>query len=148
MISALSDAFIKQGREDLQRLLTSGEIALDQRLRLAVDGLNELRLLIVLDNFEDCLDLDSCRIPDPDLAECYRLLATRLTRGSRVIVTCRYFPEDTPTDQPQVKHVPLHDLDEPATLKFLRRDRVVESRLARSRAPGERASQRRGSTMR
>ena len=131
VISALSDAFLKGGREDLQRLLTSGEIALDQRLRLAVDGLNELRLLLVLDNFEDCLDLDSRRIPDPDLAECYRLLATRLTRGSRVIVTCRYFPEDTPGDQPQIKHVPLHDLDEPATLKFLRRDHVVESRLAK-----------------
>ena len=131
VISSLSDAFLKGGREDLQRLLTSGEIALDQRLRLAVDGLNELRLLIVLDNFEDCLDLDSRRIPDPDLAECYRLLATRLTRGSRVIVTCRYFPEDTPGGQPQVKHVPLHDLDEPATLKFLRRDHVVEGRLGK-----------------
>jgi CHAT domain-containing protein len=129
MISTLSDAFLKQGREDLHRLLTSGDIALDQRLRLAVDGLNELRLLIVLDNFEDCLDFDSRRITDPDLAECYRVLATRLTHGSRVIVTCRYFPEDTPHDQPQVKHVPLHDLDEPATLKFLRRDHIVENRL-------------------
>ncbi|HMH48714.1 MAG TPA: tetratricopeptide repeat protein [Candidatus Acidoferrum sp.] len=137
VISSLSDAFLKAGREDLHRLLTSGEIALDQRLRLAVDGLNELRLLIVLDNFEDCLDLDSRRIADPDLAECYRLLATRLTRGSRVIVTCRYFPEDTPGDQPLVEHVPLHDLDEPATLKFLRRDHVVESRLAKGELPWE-----------
>jgi hypothetical protein len=74
VISTLSDAFLTQGRADLHRLLTSGEIALDQRLRLAVDGLNELRLLIVLDNFEDCLDLDSRRTSDPDLAECYRLL--------------------------------------------------------------------------
>jgi tetratricopeptide (TPR) repeat protein/Mrp family chromosome partitioning ATPase len=131
VISSLSDAFLKHGREDLQRLLRTGEITLDQRLRLAVDGLNELRLLIVLDNFENCLDIDSRRIPDPELAECYRLLVTRLTRGSRVIVTCRYFPEDTPTDQPQVKHVLLHDLDEPATLKFLRRDRIVESRLGK-----------------
>ncbi len=37
-------------------------------------------------------------------------MATGLTQGSRVIVTCRYLPEETPTDLPTVLHLPLPDL--------------------------------------
>ena len=71
----------------------------------------------------------------PDLAQLYRSLATDLTRGSCVIITCRYLPEGTPTDLPTVLHLPLPDLDEPNFRKFLRRDEEVDRRISRGELP-------------
>jgi hypothetical protein len=99
LIDALDRSFLAEGRDDLHGLLTDGKIPLAQRLRLAVEGLNELRLALVLDNFEDVLELETRRIADPELAGFYVHLATHLTRGSCVLVTCRYLPADTP-DRP------------------------------------------------
>ena len=90
---------------------------------------------IVIDNFEDVLELETRRIAEPDLAQLYRSLATGLTRGSRVIITCRYLPDGTPTDLPTVLHLPLPDLDEPNFRKFLRRDEVVDRRIGRGELP-------------
>ncbi len=61
----------------------------------------------------------------------YRTLAKVLTHGSRVIVTCRYLPAGTPTDLSTVMHLPLIDFKESDFRKFLRRDDVVEARIAR-----------------
>ncbi len=135
LIGELDDAFIRAGRDDLHRQLTDGNLPQSQRLRLAIKGLNELSLLIVIDNFEDVLELETRRIADPDLAGLYRLLATGLTRGSRVIVTCRYLPDGTPTDLPTVLHLPLPDMEESNFRKFLRRDAVVDGRISRGELP-------------
>ena len=135
LIGELDDAFIRAGRDDLHRQLTDGNLPQAQRLRLAVKGLNELSLLVVIDNFEDALELETRRIADPDLAEFYRSLATGLTRGSRVIVTCRYLPDGTPTDLPTVLHLPLPDLEESNFQKFLRRDEVVDGRISAGELP-------------
>ncbi len=135
LIGALDDAFIRAGRDDLHRQLTHGNLPQAQRLRLAVKGLNELSLLIVIDNFEDALELETRRIADPDLAKLYRSLATGLTRGSREILTCRYLPEGTPVDLPTVLHLPLPDLEESSFRKFLRRDEVVDGRISRGELP-------------
>jgi tetratricopeptide (TPR) repeat protein len=131
LTGALDDAFIQVDRQDLHRQITDGNLPHEQRLRLAVKGLNELRLVVVIDNFEDVLDLETRQIADADLAGFYRTLATGLTRGSRVIVTCRYLPDGTPTDQPNVLHLPLIDFTESDFRKFLRRDEVVEARIGR-----------------
>ena len=45
LIGALDDAFIQAGRDDLHRQLTDGNLPQSQRLRLAVKGLNDLRLV-------------------------------------------------------------------------------------------------------
>ena len=107
--------------------MTDGNLPQSLRLQLAVTGLKELSLLIVIDNFEDTLELETRRIADPQLAALYRSLASGLTRGSRVIVTCRYLPDGTPTDLPTVLHLPLPDLDESSVRKFLCRDKVVDA---------------------
>jgi tetratricopeptide (TPR) repeat protein len=135
LIGELDDAFIQVERHDLRRQLTDANLPLSQRLRLAVKGLNELKLVIVIDNFEDVLELGTRRIVEPDLAQVYRLLAAGLTRGSRVIITCRYLPNELPKDVPTVLHLPLPDLDEPNFLKFLRRDEDVDRRIGRGELP-------------
>src|SRR5262249_35852673 len=112
---------------------TDGKLSLETRLGLAIDGLNELRLAVVLDNFEDALDLTTRRIADPDLAGCYRALADNLVRGPRLLVTCRYLPADPPADRPP----PLPDLEEHNFLKFLRRDKAVNERINRGELPAD-----------
>ena len=131
LIGELDDAFIQAGRQDLHSQLTDGKLPLEQRLRLAAKGLNELRLVLVIDNFEDVVDLETRQIADAGLAGFYRTLATGLTRGSRVILTCRYLPAGTPTDLSTVMHLPLIEFKESEFHKFLLRDDVVEARIAR-----------------
>ena len=135
IIGALDHEFLRARRDDLHDRLTDGKLALDQRLRFAIDGLNELQLMVVLDNFEDALDLETRRIADDDLARFYEALAIHLVRGSRVIVTCRYLPEGTPEGQPTVLHLPLPEFKEYDVLKFLRRDEVVDHRIHRGELP-------------
>ena len=60
-------------------------------------------------------------------------MATGLTQGSRVILTCRYLPAGTPTDLSTVMHLPLIEFAESDFRKFLRRDDVVEARIAGAR---------------
>lgn len=131
LIGALDDSFVKEGRDDLHRRLTDGKLPLGQRLRLAADDLNALHLAVVLDNFEDCLELETCRIADPEFADFYAYLTANLTRGSRLIVTCRYLPGGTPADQATVLPLPLPDLKEHDFQKFLRRDPTVDDRIRR-----------------
>ena len=137
LIDALDRSFLAEQREDLHGLLTDGKIPMAQRLKLAVEGLNELRLALVLDNFEDVLELETRRIADPELAGLYAHLATHLTRGSCVLVTCRYLPAETPDPaaQPTIRHVALPDLEEHNVVKFLRRDPVVDRRIHRGELP-------------
>jgi hypothetical protein len=72
IIDALERALIREGRADLQGVLTGEKVREEQRLRIVVEGLNELRLLLVLDNFENVLELETRRIADPLLALLYR----------------------------------------------------------------------------
>ncbi|HKI35040.1 MAG TPA: tetratricopeptide repeat protein [Gemmataceae bacterium] len=129
LLDALTRAFLFARRPDLNDLLTTDKLPLGQRVRLAVQGLRQLRVALVLDNFEDVLDLASRRILDPDLREAYQTLARELVDGSRVLVTCRYLPAETPVDQPTVWHEDLAELGEAEFGKFLRRDPQVDARL-------------------
>jgi tetratricopeptide (TPR) repeat protein len=131
LIDTLDNAFLKEGRKDLHQFLTDKDLPQERRLQLAIDGLDELRLALVIDNFEDALDLETRRIADPELVGLYTYLAAHLTRGSRVLVTCRYLPAETPADLVTIQHLPLPDLEEYNFRKFLRRDPVVEDRMRR-----------------
>jgi tetratricopeptide (TPR) repeat protein len=135
LIDAMGRAFLRAERKDLHGLLSDAQIALDQRLRLAVDGLNEIKALFVLDNFEDALVLETRAIADADLASFYAYLATNLTQGSRLLVTSRLIPANTPNAGAQLEHVSLPELDHADFLKFLRRDERVDARLSRGELP-------------
>ena len=137
LLLALDDAFLSANRPDLHALLANGDLPAGQRLRLAVAGLNDLKLVLALDNFEDALDLETRRVAHPDLAEFLDALARNLTRGSRVLVTCRYLPVPTPTGLSNVLHLPLNEFPAYDALKFFRRDERVDDRIARGELPRE-----------
>ena len=63
----------------------------------------------------------------------YEILARDLTAGSRVLVTCRYLPKETPLDQPQVRVVPLNDFQEADFRKYLRQDEKIDAHLRTGR---------------
>lgn len=129
ILAALSDAFTTENRDGLRRRLADGNLEPAQRARLAAQGMNEVRLALVLDNFEDCLHLETRGIADPELATFYRTVADQLTRGSRVLVTCRYLPAGTP-ERETLLHEDLTDLEPHDRRKLLRRDERVEARIA------------------
>jgi tetratricopeptide (TPR) repeat protein len=131
LVDALGDAFLLNGREDLHGYMTLGSTDSGRRLRLAVHGLNELKLVLVLDNFEDSLELGTRRIADPDLAGFVAALAANLIQGSRAIITCRYLPEDIAIDLSNVIHLPLPEFLGHDAMKFLRRDEAVDRRIGR-----------------
>jgi hypothetical protein len=84
---------------------------------------------LVLDNFEDVLDLETLSIANPELRSVYEIMARDLTTGSRVLVTCHYLPKETPLEQPQVRHVPLNDIREADFRKYLRQDDRIDAHL-------------------
>jgi tetratricopeptide (TPR) repeat protein len=135
LVAGLEVAFIQEGRNDLHGQLIDGKLPMQTRLRLAVAALNELPL--VLDNFEDALDLEPRTVADPDLGFLYRTLAENVVRGSCVLVTCRFLPAETPAELPTVLHLPLPELEEHNFLKFLRGDDVVNGRMNRGELSDE-----------
>jgi tetratricopeptide (TPR) repeat protein len=131
LLDALGRAFLFAGRQDLYKLLTTDKLPSGQRLRLAVQGLRDLRVVFVLDNLEDALDVNTRQIVDSTLREAYQVLSRDLTAGSRVLVTSRYLPAETPTDQPTVWYRDLAELKEAEFYKFLRQDEVVFERMTK-----------------
>lgn len=133
LVDAIERAFKKAGREDLLGTLQSEKIAPEQRLRLAVEGLCEIRAFLVLDNLEGSLALETRQIVDPGLAFLVKLLATDLTRGSRLLITCRY--EIADLKGLSVLGHEVKDFHSSDVRKFFRRNEKVEERLHRGEIP-------------
>jgi tetratricopeptide (TPR) repeat protein len=105
------------------------------RLALAADALARLKCVLVLDNFEDVLELGpdgQWHVADAGLAEFYARAQTQLTsaEGGRVVVTSRYLPAGTRDDLAGV-HVKagLNDFRDYEFQKLLKRDERVAGRI-------------------
>ncbi|HWE37581.1 MAG TPA: tetratricopeptide repeat protein [Isosphaeraceae bacterium] len=134
----LAAMLLAEGREDLYQLWTRESLPWKHRVRAVVDRLTDLRLLLVLDNLEEAMDLKSRRLAHDELSEFLQALSTGLRRGSkggqigsRAILTSRLLPAETPDSSPLVLHEPLSEFLERDFLKFLRGDDAVEDRIGR-----------------
>lgn len=94
ILEACGQAFLDAGQRDVFTTLRDATLAVADRLRAVVAGLNRGRFVLVLDNFESNLDEGSRRILDAEVAGFYRYLLGQLVGGSRLIVTSRYLPSD------------------------------------------------------
>lgn len=135
--SAVSQALLEAGETEGYVTFENGKIPFELRLGVAVSALCSHRAVFVLDKFEDVLDVATLHIVHPELSAAYQYFARNLTRGSRVLVTCRFLPADTPTDTPTVWSHSLDELSDSEFFKFLRRDDVVEGRMQRGELPYE-----------
>jgi len=127
----LASAFRVLGDRDLARSLTDPELTPRERMDDALVGLAEHRLFVLLDNFESVLDLETRQIVHDDLREAYQQLAERLTVGSRVVITSRYRPANTPdpASYPTLAEESLADFDFETMLRFLRREPKIDRRI-------------------
>ena len=135
LVTELATACQRLGREADERMLRDGQRPLADRLRLAVEVLNEAPILLVLDNLEALMPPPPapCAWSDPDFAVFVRELALRLTGAGRAILTCRYVPDGWDAGQGNVLHEALPDFTEADFFKYLRR----HDRVARRMEQGE-----------
>jgi tetratricopeptide (TPR) repeat protein len=134
LLQICGEAFSDAGLVDVQRRMQDPTLAASDRLRLLVRTLNEHKFLLILDNFESNLDAASYRILDPEIAAFYRYMLERLQGSSRVIITTRYLPSDMPLPQ-RAREWQLGEFSEPAFIKFLLRDPIVEQRYRTAELP-------------
>ncbi|MBM4086436.1 MAG: CHAT domain-containing protein, partial [Planctomycetes bacterium] len=139
LLTELATACQRLGREADERMLRDGQRPLPDRLRLAVEILNEAKILLVLDNLEALMPPPPAppRWDDPCFAAFLRELAARLTGQGRAILTCRYVPEGFDPRQPNLAHEPLPDFTEADFFKYLRRHDRVASRMDQGELPRE-----------
>jgi len=82
-----------------------------------VNILNQRRYLIILDNFEDCLDETRSKIANPELDEFIRHLLNNTITNTKVIITTRY--NFDPLDgrlTASIAHISLPELQFPQTV--------------------------------
>ena len=78
-----------KGRFELNQILNQ-QVPLEVKTTLLVNILNQLRFLIILDNFEDCLDEDREDIENPELKTFIQHLLNNTISNTKFIITTRY----------------------------------------------------------
>lgn len=116
-------------KQAIARLINDGSKPIVIRLQSFMQLLKQVNVAIVLDNFEDVLDLNTRQIVDPDLRGAYETMSRELSTGSRVIITCSFLPLNTPTQLPSVLHCDLKEFSLSEFIKLLRRDERIERHL-------------------
>ncbi|MCD4779627.1 MAG: CHAT domain-containing protein, partial [Candidatus Omnitrophica bacterium] len=77
------------GVQEFNQLLY-GQVPLKVKTFALVNILNQRRFLIILDNFEDCLDETKSDIADPELKEFIQHLLNNTRTNTKFIITTRY----------------------------------------------------------
>ena len=104
-----------------------------ERLELIETALAEEPLLLVLDDFEQNLDIGGGAFLDPDAGELLRRLSRNAIRG-RLLLTCRHPLPGSPAG---LAVVPVGPLSEAETRKLVRR---LPGLMAQELSPAERAA--------
>ena len=104
-----------KGRFELNQILNQ-QVALEVKTSLLVNIFNQFRFLIILDNFEDCLDEVRSQIKDPELKAFIQHLLNNTISNTKFIITTRYdFDPLEGRLAGSVEHVSLPELHFPQT---------------------------------
>ena len=133
LVSELAAACQRLGREADEKTLLDGQRPIENRLRIAVEILNEAKILLVLDNLESLMPLPPAahEWELDDVAGFFVLLASRLTGHGRAILTCRYLPVSFQTLPSNLAHEAMPDFTGAEFFKYLRRHPRVAERMVR-----------------
>ncbi|WAC20323.1 CHAT domain-containing protein [Luteolibacter sp. SL250] len=113
--------------------IIDGKLEVSIRIRYAIEVLNQLPILLVLDNLEDLMPAPPAppTWTDTNLALFFTELANGLIGRSRAILTCRYIPAGLdPANAPTVFVQPMPDFTSADFFKFSEYHERVSSRLA------------------
>lgn len=131
LVTELAKACQRMGRGSDEQMLLDGKRPLGYRLELAVEVLNEAKILLVLDNLEALMPAPPATHTweSPDVTAFFTALTSRLTGQGRAILTCRYLPQGLDPAQPNLAHEPMPDFTEADFFKYLRRHPTVFKRI-------------------
>ena len=124
--------FLAAGQTSASKQALNTSLDMQQRLRTTITGLNDGRLVLVLDNFENNLDDTTRDFLDADIKYFYKQLLDKLTGNSRVIVTSRYLPAGVQLPK-RFTELSLGEFSETSYFKFLFRDDEVKRQYSAGR---------------
>jgi hypothetical protein len=92
------------------------QVPLEVKTLMLVNLLNQIRFLIIFDNFEDCLDKDQKDIKNPELKTFIQHLLNNTITNTKFIITTRYDFDPLEGRLPEsIEHVSLSEFHFPQT---------------------------------
>lgn len=104
-----------KGRPELNQILNQ-QVPLEVKTSLLVNILNQIRFLVIFDNFEDCLNEERNGIENLELKAFIQHLLNNTTRNTKFLITTRY--DFDPLDgrlASGIEHISLPELHFPQT---------------------------------
>ena len=115
ILNKINNFLMMKGRFELNQILNQ-PVPLEVKTSLLVNILNQLRFLIILDNFEDCLDEDRKDIENPELKAFIQHLLNNTISNTKFIITTRYDFDPLEGRLPEsIEHISLPELHFPQT---------------------------------
>jgi tetratricopeptide (TPR) repeat protein len=120
-ILAELNSFLNLVRVETFNPVVYAETSLESKTDIMCNILGQVRCLVILDNFEDCLNSE-CRISDPAFAQFMGQLLGNVSEGTKFLITSRYDFE--PLEGPgslagQLGHIALGELPFPMAVQIM-----------------------------
>lgn len=115
ILNKFNSFLLMKGRPELNQILNQ-QVPLEVKTSLLVTILNQIRFLVIFDNFEDCLNEDRNDIENPELKAFIQHLLNNTTRNTKYLITTRY--DFDPLDgrlASGIEHISLPELRFPQT---------------------------------
>ena len=115
ILNKFNSFLMTKGRPELNQILNQ-QVPLDVKTSLLVTILNQIRFLVIFDNFEDCLNEDRNDIENPELKTFIQHLLNNTARNTKFIITTRYdFDPLEGRLASGIEHISLPELHFPQT---------------------------------
>jgi tetratricopeptide (TPR) repeat protein/CHAT domain-containing protein len=89
VLNKFNSFLLMKGRPELNQILNQ-QVPLEVKTSLLVNILNQIRFLVIFDNFEDCLNEERNDIENPELKAFIQHLLNNTTRNTKFLITTRY----------------------------------------------------------
>ncbi|KKG01772.1 hypothetical protein DU31_17945 [Methanosarcina mazei] len=115
ILNKINNFLMMKGRFELNQILNQ-PAPLETKTFVLINTLNQLRFLIILDNFEDCLDENRKDIENPELKAFLQQLLNNTYTCTKFIITTRYDFDPLEGRLPEsIEHISLPELHFPQT---------------------------------
>ena len=116
ILNRINSFLMMKGRYELNQIINQ-QIPFEYKTSLLVNILNNLRFLIILDNFEHCLDEDQKDIESPELRKFIQHLLNNTISNTKFIITTRYDFDPLESRLPEsIEHISLPEFHFPQTI--------------------------------
>jgi tetratricopeptide (TPR) repeat protein/CHAT domain-containing protein len=115
VLNKFNNFLLMKGRPELNQILNQ-QVPLEVKTSLLVNILNQIRFLVIFDNFEDCLNEGRNDIENLELKTFVQHLLNNTTRNTKFLITTRY--DFDPLDgrlASGIEHISLPELHFPQT---------------------------------